>query len=109
MGSRPALRIKCSSSLRRSPWAVVAPASALAGVPLIAVPLPIRHKPWYAFRFSGPLQLADPPTPCGAPNRRWGERDAVGKCLSRRSKPVSYTHLRAHETDSYLVCRLLLE
>ena len=22
---------------------------------------------------------------------------------------VSYTHLRAHETDSYLVCRLLLE
>src|SRR5680860_1737554 len=25
------------------------------------------------------------------------------------SGPVSYTHLRAHETDSYLVCRLLLE
>ena len=25
------------------------------------------------------------------------------------STPVSYTHLRAHETDSYLVCRLLLE
>src|SRR5665647_3982102 len=23
--------------------------------------------------------------------------------------PVSYTHLRAHEPDSYLVCRLLLE
>src|SRR5665647_2713451 len=28
---------------------------------------------------------------------------ALGQC------PVSYTHLRAHETDSYLVCRLLLE
>src|SRR5680860_1741050 len=27
----------------------------------------------------------------------------------RRAQPVSYTHLRAHETDSYLVCRLLLE
>src|SRR5664279_5819808 len=26
-----------------------------------------------------------------------------------RITPVSYTHLRAHETDSYLVCRLLLE
>src|SRR5664279_1936327 len=26
-----------------------------------------------------------------------------------RRGPVSYTHLRAHETDSYLVCRLLLE
>src|SRR5664279_1284344 len=24
-----------------------------------------------------------------------------------RLVPVSYTHLRAHETDSYLVCRLL--
>ena len=28
---------------------------------------------------------------------------------AQRIKPVSYTHLRAHETDSYLVCRLLLE
>src|SRR5680860_695798 len=28
---------------------------------------------------------------------------------AERSRPVSYTHLRAHETDSYLVCRLLLE
>src|SRR5665647_3341503 len=27
----------------------------------------------------------------------------------RHFVPVSYTHLRAHETDSYLVCRLLLE
>src|SRR5680860_1830697 len=26
-----------------------------------------------------------------------------------QTRPVSYTHLRAHETDSYLVCRLLLE
>src|SRR5665647_1825581 len=27
----------------------------------------------------------------------------------KKGNPVSYTHLRAHETDSYLVCRLLLE
>eukprot|EP00658_Telonema_sp_P-2_P040774 TRINITY_DN29160_c0_g1_i1.p1 TRINITY_DN29160_c0_g1~~TRINITY_DN29160_c0_g1_i1.p1 ORF type:complete len:116 (+),score=5.79 TRINITY_DN29160_c0_g1_i1:162-509(+) len=26
-----------------------------------------------------------------------------------RSRPVSYTHLRAHETPEHLVCRLLLE
>src|SRR5665647_959096 len=26
---------------------------------------------------------------------------------SQQPDPVSYTHLRAHETDSYLVCRLL--
>ena len=29
--------------------------------------------------------------------------------VSASSCTVSYTHLRAHETDSYLVCRLLLE
>src|SRR5664279_4598025 len=34
----------------------------------------------------------------GALERYWDESIAV-----------SYTHLRAHETDSYLVCRLLLE
>src|SRR5665647_3257681 len=28
---------------------------------------------------------------------------------AERKLAVSYTHLRAHETDSYLVCRLLLE
>ena len=31
------------------------------------------------------------------------------KLTLTRILPVSYTHLRAHETDSYLVCRLLLE
>src|SRR5665647_2475379 len=29
--------------------------------------------------------------------------------LAQRATPVYFTHLRAHETDSYLVCRLLLE
>ena len=29
--------------------------------------------------------------------------------LTQCYEAVSYTHLRAHETDSYLVCRLLLE
>ena len=27
----------------------------------------------------------------------------------QREEPVSYTHLRAHETPEHLVCRLLLE
>ena len=30
-------------------------------------------------------------------------------CKSAASQPVSYTHLRAHETVLDLVCRLLLE
>eukprot|EP01016_Furgasonia_blochmanni_P050178 TRINITY_DN770_c0_g1_i3.p2 TRINITY_DN770_c0_g1~~TRINITY_DN770_c0_g1_i3.p2 ORF type:complete len:117 (-),score=2.77 TRINITY_DN770_c0_g1_i3:14-364(-) len=33
----------------------------------------------------------------------------ASKYKCRTVKTVSYTHLRAHETDSYLVCRLLLE
>src|SRR5660398_192088 len=34
-------------------------------------------------------------------------RRGVG--IPELSKPVSYTHLRAHETKANLVCRLLLE
>eukprot|EP00658_Telonema_sp_P-2_P026886 TRINITY_DN20897_c0_g1_i1.p1 TRINITY_DN20897_c0_g1~~TRINITY_DN20897_c0_g1_i1.p1 ORF type:complete len:103 (+),score=23.21 TRINITY_DN20897_c0_g1_i1:65-373(+) len=32
----------------------------------------------------------------------------VARCVNHAS-PVSYTHLRAHETPEHLVCRLLLE
>src|SRR5665647_1260857 len=40
-----------------------------------------------------------------------GVRTSTGGAvrLQNTPEPVSYTHLRAHETDSYLVCRLLLE
>src|SRR5665647_2112395 len=34
--------------------------------------------------------------------------EALGREYADEIAPVSYTHLRAHETDSYLVCRLLL-
>eukprot|EP00657_Telonema_sp_P-1_P008198 TRINITY_DN28944_c0_g2_i1.p1 TRINITY_DN28944_c0_g2~~TRINITY_DN28944_c0_g2_i1.p1 ORF type:complete len:109 (+),score=68.24 TRINITY_DN28944_c0_g2_i1:39-365(+) len=38
-------------------------------------------------------------------------RDKYGRRLSQKEafRPVSYTHLRAHETVLDLVCRLLLE
>src|SRR5665647_226226 len=42
----------------------------------------------------------------GAERLRVGETSVPEPIHTRR--PVSYTHLRAHETDSYLVCRLLL-
>ena len=35
--------------------------------------------------------------------------NTASKAVETIPVPVSYTHLRAHETDSYLVCRLLLE
>src|SRR5450759_213362 len=60
---------------------------------------------------------------CGVPRRDAKARvdEALGKCfvddvastpignLSKGYRPVSYTHLRAHETRHDLVCRLLLE
>ena len=42
----------------------------------------------------------------------WPEATGVAVCEAAAAASltsVSYTHLRAHETDSYLVCRLLLE
>ena len=38
-----------------------------------------------------------------------GDSYYLSKLATTLSEAVSYTHLRAHETDSYLVCRLLLE
>ena len=38
-----------------------------------------------------------------------GQESGIGGQQTNPNTPVSYTHLRAHETDSYLVCRLLLE
>src|SRR5678816_4683799 len=35
--------------------------------------------------------------------------DPRARRISLGMKPVSYTHLRAHETPEHLVCRLLLE
>src|SRR5680860_1842415 len=52
----------------------------------------------------------------GQPHQVTGMVDAFSRTqpgdlvvLPQERRPVSYTHLRAHETDSYLVCRLLLE
>ena len=36
-------------------------------------------------------------------------KDSLVHAFACSLESVSYTHLRAHETDSYLVCRLLLE
>src|SRR5664279_452718 len=46
-------------------------------------------------------------SPAGLEDNRRDQRQ--GSFESEGTGPVSYTHLRAHETDSYLVCRLLLE
>src|SRR5664279_3244859 len=54
----------------------------------------------------------------GSPDGLYAGRDRLEKSATDMAtaerrlsqiKSVSYTHLRAHETDSYIVCRLLLE
>src|SRR5674476_177279 len=74
---------------------------------------PLRD--WYTSRQGGastPARRAAPATAVFATTRCWaayipGSPDSgIGHI---GSGPVSYTHLRAHETGRNLVCRLLLE
>src|SRR5665647_1420144 len=58
-------------------------------------------------RFVSSSRTNTPPA-MGALNAVASPAAAPAATSIRRSYPVSYTHLRAHETDSYLVCRLLL-
>src|SRR5664279_482176 len=77
-----------------------AAAGALAAQTQLAAPKPDGHRRSYDL------------------NRKWlfGGKTRAGVSSPgfndsdwRKITSVSYTHLRAHETDSYLVCRLLLE
>src|SRR5664279_3664625 len=54
------------------------------------------------------LQGASQHRSSGGPRfRRVGPRSPARTSSGRFCRAVSYTHLRTHETDSYLVCRLL--
>src|SRR5665647_1620 len=72
------------------------------------------YRPGY---FPGRSPISRPRWPGGRPIRGPSSssiastfRGGCGEHAAARSlRSVSYTHLRAHETDSYLVCRLLLE
>src|SRR5450756_2832330 len=46
---------------------------------------------------------------CDVPGFLPGTAQEWGGIIRHGAKPVSYTHLRAHETRHDLVCRLLLE
>src|SRR5262249_57570722 len=48
------------------------------------------------------------PPACGRPSTAWPAGSAT-PAWCRTTSPVSYTHLRAHETPEHLVCRLLLD
>src|SRR5678815_2495729 len=100
----------------------------LRPIPVVAGIVPGKHttrKGWLTKDFQYPQS----PYTCDIDARIWDARD--GSRLSLRDmarkvawyfrhgirrysdpftvRPVSYTHLRAHETPEHLVCRLLLE
>src|SRR5665647_2461103 len=84
-----------------------------AALPATAAPLSVSSK-----AYQGPaLQTNDDLVSSAQIERSidqiWGEQkiahDLLDSPQMQRQGTVSYTHLRAHETDSYLVCRLLLE
>src|SRR5664279_5993297 len=93
-------------------------ATRFATLPQIIVTVQRRHKARLfqsseAWTTNASLLLQDLASPSKRPTSMQCSRDT---CLKAHStphssafSPVSYTHLRAHETDSYLVCRLLLE
>src|SRR5680860_962128 len=58
--------------------------------------MPFKGNKWDWSKGVGKLEILD------LISKRFGN-------IEELKNPVSYTHLRAHETDSYLVCRLLLE
>src|SRR5664279_5079206 len=75
---------------------------------------------WFSQYFQAPESYADPIRQyelCKARGMTLvtlTDHDSIEGGLQLIGRPdfflsVSYTHLRAHETDSYLVCRLLLE
>eukprot|EP00658_Telonema_sp_P-2_P067577 TRINITY_DN564_c0_g1_i2.p1 TRINITY_DN564_c0_g1~~TRINITY_DN564_c0_g1_i2.p1 ORF type:complete len:116 (+),score=36.52 TRINITY_DN564_c0_g1_i2:2-349(+) len=76
--------------IRRPPRSTLSSSSAASDVYKRQVLPPSRVCPWQVF-----LWRAHVGTPC------WPPYSAL--------IPVSYTHLRAHETPEHLVCRLLLE
>eukprot|EP00831_Metopus_contortus_P076110 TRINITY_DN7007_c0_g1_i2.p2 TRINITY_DN7007_c0_g1~~TRINITY_DN7007_c0_g1_i2.p2 ORF type:complete len:137 (+),score=33.03 TRINITY_DN7007_c0_g1_i2:121-531(+) len=53
--------------------------------------------------------LQDFPEYCKDVNRYEDDERSFGVTVPGKNIPVSYTHLRAHETSLHLVCRLLLE
>eukprot|EP00658_Telonema_sp_P-2_P058542 TRINITY_DN47039_c0_g1_i1.p2 TRINITY_DN47039_c0_g1~~TRINITY_DN47039_c0_g1_i1.p2 ORF type:complete len:106 (-),score=19.80 TRINITY_DN47039_c0_g1_i1:91-408(-) len=57
---------------------------------------------------SAPNPNPNPTIQRAAGRKRWrlNSHDSARHCVSN---PVSYTHLRAHETPEHLVCSLLLE
>src|SRR5665647_3064705 len=60
-----------------------------------------------AYRLLQSVEIATP-RPVSSSTRTTPESSGIASAVLPITS-VSYTHLRAHETDSYLVCRLLLE
>src|SRR5674476_739308 len=88
------------SSSVGSPWNVTVRVPPLTG-PLLGVLVPPE--------LPEPPQAAIPRTRAASSNSASTPTADLRPFISPSPFPVSYTHLRAHETGRNLVCRLLLE
>src|SRR5665647_3891469 len=77
--------------------------------PRLPAPMRQRSRRYVFFRPTMPDRFASRCLPCMPQSNIFLRLHAGGWSWNYLGCPVSYTHLRAHETDSYLVCRLLLE
>src|SRR5664279_996666 len=98
----------------RSPFGVLACPREVAHGPLVQIRGPRDHLERQALRSKPHHVLVACQSCCASINAQLlpghQRHCALGRGgLRLRQRAVSYTHLRAHETDSYLVCRLLLE
>src|SRR5678815_1666024 len=84
------------------PWQKGSAASAAPRAP--ARPLEVEGEPGEKVRDRGRHRYADQPR-----NHEAVVQQVLADVRGPCPVPVSYTHLRAHETPEHLVCRLLLE
>ena len=63
----------------------------------------------FIFGIAAAFALAGLAAGCSTRDTDAGASGTGSLQLKVSATPVSYTHIRAHETDTYLVCRLLLE
>src|SRR5450756_456653 len=61
---------------------------------------------WRSWAFASARTRPDPPAPLRSGSRAASRPPQAAGCRPSH-RPVSYTHLRAHETRHDLVCRLL--
>eukprot|EP00658_Telonema_sp_P-2_P044347 TRINITY_DN3220_c0_g1_i10.p1 TRINITY_DN3220_c0_g1~~TRINITY_DN3220_c0_g1_i10.p1 ORF type:complete len:140 (+),score=13.83 TRINITY_DN3220_c0_g1_i10:392-811(+) len=91
---------------------LVSPPKVAVNIPQSAHPYkltPLRSPVWAPVAANTPSPTASVQKSHSSSVVKFHRRTSSGHKKKSSTEPVSYTHLRAHETPEHLVCRLLLE